>query len=136
MPKTPLPSDVLEFLRGPNPCVIASNRPDGQPVSVATWYLLEDDGRILVNMDGGRRRLKYLAADPRVTLTMLAPADWYVHVSVQGRMTEISPDPDLAGIDRLSQHYTGQAYPTRDRDRVNGWIVVESWHGWRHGVAL
>ena len=59
MPRTPPPPHILDFLHGPNPAVIASNRPDGQPVSVATWYLLEDDGRILVNMDEGRRRLHY-----------------------------------------------------------------------------
>ncbi len=135
MAKPPLPDTVLEFLRLPNPAVIASSRPDGQPVSVATWYLLEDDGRILVNMDRRRRRLSYLEADPRVSLTMLAK-DWYTHVSVQGRMTDLGPDPELSGIDRLSTHYTGRPYGVRNRERVNGWVVVESWHGWRHGKAL
>ena len=129
MAKPPLPDTVLEFLRLPNPAVIASSRPDGQPVSVATWYLLEDDGRILVNMDAGRRRLSYLREDPRVSLTALAENDWYKHVSVQG-LLDMGPDPDLAGIDRLSRHYTGHAYATRDRARVNAWITVQSWHGW------
>jgi PPOX class probable F420-dependent enzyme len=133
MPKAPLPPHVLEFLSAPNPCVIATNRPDGQPVSVATWYLLEDDGRILVNMDASRRRLDYLRADPRVSLTMLAKSDWYTHVSVQGRIVELSPDPDLAGIDRISTHYKGHPYTTRNRERVNGWIEVKSWHGWALG---
>ena len=59
-------------------------RPDGQPVSVATWYLLDGD-EVLVNMDAGRRRLDYLRADPRVSLTVLDGADWYSHVSLQGR---------------------------------------------------
>jgi hypothetical protein len=89
-----------------------------------------------VNMDRARRRLEYLRNDPRVTLTMLAKSDWYIHVSVQGTMVDIGDDEDLAGIDRLSQHYTHRPYPTRDRGRVNGWVVVESWHGWRHGKAL
>jgi PPOX class probable F420-dependent enzyme len=130
MPRTPPPPHILEFLQKPNPAVIASTRPDGQPVSVATWYLLEDDGRILVNMDEGRRRLHYLRHDPRVSLTVLAEHDWGTHVSVQGTVVGLSPDPDLAGIDRLSRHYTGQPYPTRDRGRVNGFITIESWHGW------
>ncbi len=129
MPTTPLPQHILDFLRAPNPAVIASSRPDGQPVSVATWYLLEDDGRILVNMDAGRRRLEYLRQDPRVSLTALAEGNWYQHVSVQG-VLEIAPDPDLSGIDRVSRHYTGNPYPVRDRARVNGWITVASWHGW------
>lgn len=126
---TPLPQHILEFLRAPNPAAIASSRPDGQPVSVATWYLLEDDGRILVNMDAGRRRLAYLRRDPRVTLTALAEGNWYQHVSVQG-VLEMAPDPDLTGIDRVSRHYTAHPYPVRDRARVNGWITVASWHGW------
>ena len=130
MPRPPLPPHIVEFLRAANPCVIAANRPDGQPVSVATWYLLEDDGRILVNMDGGRRRLRYLRDDPRVTLTMLAAADWYTHVSVQGRIVSFEDDRDLVDIDRLSRHYTGRAYPTRDRGRVSAWIEIETWHGW------
>jgi PPOX class probable F420-dependent enzyme len=131
MPRTPPPPHILDFLHGPNPAVIASNRPDGQPVSVATWYLLEDDGRILVNMDEGRRRLHYLRRDPRVSLTVLAEHNWGTHVSVQGTLVDLSPDPDLGGIDKLCRHYTGNPYPVRDRGRVNGWIVIESWHGWQ-----
>jgi PPOX class probable F420-dependent enzyme len=131
MPRTPLPPHILDFLRGPNPAVIASNRPDGQPVSVATWYLLEDDGRILVNMEEGRRRLHYLRRDPRVSLTVLAQPNWGTHVSVQGTLVDLSSDPDLGGIDKLCRHYTGNPYPVRDRGRVNGWIVIESWHGWQ-----
>ena len=129
MPKPPLPADVRELLAKPNPAVIVSLRPDGQPVSVATWYLLDGD-RLLVNMDEGRKRLEYLRSDPRVSLTALDEANWYTHVSLQGRVVEITDDPDLSGIDRLSRHYTGQDYPTRDRRRVNAWIEVDSWHGW------
>jgi hypothetical protein len=99
-------------------------------VSVATWYLLEEDGRILVNMDEGRKRLDYLRQDPRVSLTALDEASWYTHVSVQGRVVELRDDPDLADIDRLSRHYGGEPYPTRDRRRVSAWIEVDSWHGW------
>jgi PPOX class probable F420-dependent enzyme len=128
--RTPLPPHVLEFLRAPHPAVIASNRPDGQPISVATWYLLEDDGRILVNMDVGRRRLVFLRRDPRVSLTVLAAGDWGTHVSVQGEITELIDDVDMAGIDRIAGHYTGAPYPIQDRGRVNGWITVNSWHGW------
>ena len=43
----------------PNYATISVVRPDGQPVSVPTWYLFED-GQVVVNMDGGRKRLDYL----------------------------------------------------------------------------
>jgi PPOX class probable F420-dependent enzyme len=129
MARQTLPDDVRDLLSRPNPAVITTVRPDGQPVSVATWYLL-DDGRILVNMDEGRKRLDYLRKDPRVTLTVLDADDWYTHVSLQGRVTELQDDEDLADIDRLSQHYTGHPYRMRDRRRVSGWIDVDRWHGW------
>jgi PPOX class probable F420-dependent enzyme len=126
----PLPDHVAALVARPNPAVITSNRPDGQPVSVATWYLLEADGRILVNMDQSRRRLAYLRKDPRVSLTVLAADDWYTHVSFQGRVTELADDPDLVDIDRLSNHYRGGAYPNRTNKRVSARIRIERWHGW------
>jgi len=129
MPTAPLPDDVSALLAQPNPAVITTVRPDGQPVSVATWYLVEGD-RILVNMDEGRKRLEYLRADPRVTLTALREGDWYTHVSIQGRVVELHADPELVDIDRLSTHYTGKPYPNRERGRVSAWIEVERWHGW------
>ena len=55
MPELPFPDDLRSLLRKPNPSVVTTLRADGQPVSVATWYLLEDDDRLLVNM-GGRHR--------------------------------------------------------------------------------
>ena len=124
MATLPFPDKVDALLREPNPAVITAVRQDGQPVSVATWYLMDGD-RVLVNMDEGRKRLEYLRSDPRVSLTVLAPDSWYTHVSMQGRL-----DDGLADIDRLSTHYTGRPYPNRDRPRVSAWIEIDRWHGW------
>lgn len=129
MPKPPMPPEVVELLERPNPAVIASVRAGGQPVSVATWYVMDGE-RILVNMDEGRKRLDYLGADPRVSVTVLDENDWYTHVSMQGRVVEISADEGLAGIDRIARHYTGKPYPNRERGRVSAWIEIDRWHGW------
>jgi PPOX class probable F420-dependent enzyme len=127
VPKPPLPPELNEFLAQPNAAVIASVRPDGSPHSVATWYLWED-GRVLVNMDEGRKRLEYMSAEPRVSITVLAEDD--THVTLQGHAVVIEDDPQLEGIDRLSTHYTGESFGIRDRGRVNAWIEVDSWHKW------
>ncbi|GAA2252614.1 PPOX class F420-dependent enzyme [Streptomyces ruber] len=129
MSKPPLPEAAVALLQKPNPAVVATVRSDGHPVSTATWYLWED-GRVLINMDEGRKRLDHLRADPRITLTVLAEDDWYTHVTLIGRVAEMREDEDLSGIDRLSEHYTGKPYPQRDRGRVNAWIEIERWHGW------
>ena len=107
MPTTPLPERISEFLKLPNPAVMATVAQDGRPVSVATWYLLEDDGRILLGLESGRARLGHLRHDPRVSLTALSGTNWYTHASVQGRVSEILDDDGLGQIDRLSRHYLG-----------------------------
>jgi PPOX class probable F420-dependent enzyme len=131
MPTPPLPKQLQEVLAKPNPAVIGTVTPDGAANTVATWYLWED-GRALVNMDEGRRRLEYLRANPRVSLTVLDGDEWYRHISLHGHM-RLEDDPDLTDIDRISTHYTGNAYANRDRGRVSGWIDVESWHAWSRG---
>ncbi|GGL86687.1 PPOX class F420-dependent enzyme [Streptomyces fumigatiscleroticus] len=130
MSKPPLPEEAVAMLRRPNPAVVATLRSDGSPVSTATWYLWEDDGRVLINMDEGRVRLKHLRRDPRVTLTVLDTEDWYTHVTLIGRVTEMREDEGLTGIDRLSRQYTGNPYPDRVRPRVSAWIEIDRWHGW------
>jgi PPOX class probable F420-dependent enzyme len=130
MPELPCPDHVRALLAKPNPAVVSTLRTDGQPVSVATWYLLEDDDRVLLNMDHTRVRLRHLRRDPRLTLTVLDETSWYTHVSLIGRVEELADDPDLSGIDRLSNHYRSRSYPDRDSPRVNAWMRVERWHGW------
>jgi hypothetical protein len=88
------------------------------------------DGRVLVNLDEGRRRLEHLRQEPRVSLTVLGREDWHHHVTLRGRVAELMPDPQFTDIDRLSEHYTGRAYPQRGEGRVSAWIEVTSWHAW------
>jgi PPOX class probable F420-dependent enzyme len=129
MSMTPMPERVVDLLRRPNPAVMATVAADGRPVTVATWYLLEDDGRILLGLDAKRARLQHMRADPRVSLTVLAP-DWYTHVSLQGRVVSITDDVGLRDIDRLARHYTGDAYANRQRPRVSAHVEIDRWHAW------
>lgn len=132
MPKAPLPPHVAELFARPNPAVVAVLMPSGAPMSVATWYLVEDDGTVLLNMDASRARLEWMREKPEVALTALKEDEWYTHVSVRGRIVRWETDPviGLADIDRLSQHYSGKDYAVRDRDRVSCWVEITHWHGW------
>lgn len=136
MPADPLPQHVLDMLAKPNPAVMATLAADGRPVTVATWYLLEPDGSILLGLDAGRARLNHLRRDPRVSLTALAEDNWYTHVSVQGHVTSIVDDEGLRDIDRLAQHYTGRPYRNRERARVSVRFEIDRWHGWRAGTPM
>ena len=132
MPKPPVPHRIDAFLSEPNPAVIGTVRPDGSPFTAATWYVWED-GRVLVNMDEGRKRLEYMREEPRVSLTVLGKDDWYRSVTLRGRIVSVEDDADFSGIDRLSRHYMGQPYSDRGRGRVSAWIEVDSWHAWAAG---
>jgi len=136
VPSTPLPDAVLELLARPNPAVMATVAADGRPVTVATWYLLEPDGTILLGLDAKRARLEHLRRDPRVSLTALAEHDWYTHVSVQGEVVSIADDEGLRDIDRLAQHYTGRPYRNRERPRVSVHVRIDRWHGWSGGSTF
>jgi hypothetical protein len=89
LPKPPLPDQVRELLAKPNPSVITTVRPDGQPVSVATWYLWED-GRFL--------------------------STWMKDASASSTcaVVEMRDDAELADADRLARRYLGMAYPKRE----------------------
>jgi PPOX class probable F420-dependent enzyme len=134
VPRSPLPDDLVEFLAQPNPAVIGTVAPDGSPHTAATWYLREDDGRVLVNMAADRKRLDYMRQEPRVSISVMGSGDdWYHQVTLRGRAVEIADDADFDGIDRLSRRYTGEPYARREQKRVNAWIDVESWYGWATG---
>jgi PPOX class probable F420-dependent enzyme len=129
MPQHLLSDAAREMLEKANPAVIATVRSDGQPVSAATWYLLRGD-RVLVNMDQARVRLKHIKKNPHVSLTVIDQNDWYTHVTLIGRVTEIYDDDGLVDIDALSNQYTGEQYPDRDRPRASALIEIDRVHGW------
>jgi PPOX class probable F420-dependent enzyme len=121
VPPLPLPAEIDEFLRLPNPAVVASLRPDGSPHTVATWYLWDGE-RVLLNMDESRLRLGFMRKDPRVALTALGQDEWYRHASLLGEVAEIREDEGLGDIDRLARHYTGQPFRNRERRRFSALV--------------
>jgi PPOX class probable F420-dependent enzyme len=129
MPTPPLPDALHEFLARPNPAVMGTTRANGDPLTVATWYLWED-GRVLLNLDARRKRLSHLHRDPRVSLTVLGEENWYHHVSLHLRVASIADDPELVDIDRLARQYGRTRYGDREHKRVSVWADVESWHAW------
>lgn len=134
MSKPPLPAELDEVLTRPNPAVIATLTAKGAPHTAATWYVW-DGGRVLVNMAADRKRLDHMRRDPRVAITVMGQGDgWYHQLTLRGRVSAIEDDPSLEDIDRLSRHYTGEAYARREQKRVSAWIDVDKWYGWAGGA--
>ena len=129
MPRVPVPAEVDAFLARPNPAVVATVSPSGEPHTAATWYDWED-GRVLLNMDESRLRLRYMRQNPAVALTVLGDDDWYAQITLLGRVVSIEDDPDLAGIDRLALRYTDEPFRSRDARRVSAWMEPQRWTSW------
>ena len=129
MPRPPLPAEVDEFLRLPNPAVVATLRPDGSPHTAATWYLWDGE-HVLLNMDESRLRLGFMRRDPRVALTALGDGSWSRHVSLLGSVVSLEPDADRADIDRRARHYTGEPFSRRAAIRFSALVEVDAWHAW------
>jgi PPOX class probable F420-dependent enzyme len=45
-------------------------RPDGQPVSVPVWFLLREDGTILLYTQPGKAKLRNIVENPKASLTL------------------------------------------------------------------
>ena len=129
MPRVPVPPEVDAFLAKPNPAVVATVSPSGEPHTAATWYDWED-GRVFLNMDESRLRLRYMRRNPAVALTVLAAGSWYRQVTLFGRIVSIEEDPELAGIDRLSVRYLAEPFHNRNAHRISAWMEPERWSSW------
>jgi PPOX class probable F420-dependent enzyme len=129
VPRVPVPPEVDALLAAPNPAVVATVSPSGAPHTAATWYDWED-GRVFLNMDESRLRLRYMRRNPAVALTVLAGESWYRQVTLLGRVVSIEEDPELAGIDRLSVRYLGEPFHNREAHRISAWMEPERWSSW------
>jgi len=129
VPPVPVPPEIDEFLARPNPAVVATVSPSGTPHTAATWYDWED-GRVFLNMDVNRLRLRYMRLNPAVALTALGEDSWYAQVTLLGRIVSFEDDPELTGIDRLAIRYGGEPFGKRDAHRVSAWMQPERWSSW------
>ncbi|MGH3079320.1 MAG: PPOX class F420-dependent oxidoreductase [Gaiellaceae bacterium] len=91
---------------------ITDLRPDGSPHTTVVWVDVDDDG-VSFNTAYGRAKPRYIEGDPRVSLTVVDPADPYRWMSVDGIATLVDEGADDQ-IDRLARKYLGkETYPFR-----------------------
>jgi PPOX class probable F420-dependent enzyme len=105
-----LPDTVLDLLRAPSTCYLATTMPDGSPQVTQVW--VDTDGTdVVINTVEGHQKLRNVRRDPRVALTVSDPAQPGDYVQVRGEVHEITTDGAREHIDLLSQKYLGKPYP-------------------------
>jgi PPOX class probable F420-dependent enzyme len=123
-----LPEPLLDLLRRPSPCFLATLMPDGSPQLTQTW--VDTDGtNVLVNTVEGHQKVRNMRRDPRVAVNVADPDDPSRYVAVRGRVLGITPDGAAEHIEQLAQRYLGRPYPWfggRDQTRLLVTIGPES----------
>jgi PPOX class probable F420-dependent enzyme len=117
---TDLPERLLTMLEAPSACLIATTNPDGAPQLTETW--VDTDGKhVLINTVDGFRKLKNIARDPRVAVSVLDREDPATYYSLACTVISAETAGAAEHIEKLSQKYTGgpyQNYGGRDATRV------------------
>ena len=85
--------------------------PDGSPQTTPVWVDFEN-GKVIVNTALGRQKDKNVRRDPRVSITLIDPANPYRYLEIRGRVVEITEDGADDNINKLAKKYLGvDKYP-------------------------
>jgi PPOX class probable F420-dependent enzyme len=105
-----LPDDLLDLLRRPSPCFIATLMPDGSPQLTQTW-VTTDGEHVVINIVDGMQKARNVARDGRVAVNVVDPDDVFRYFAVRGRVIGMTTDGAAESIDEISQKYLGIPYP-------------------------
>lgn len=106
----PLPDGLLDLLRGPSPCFVATIMPDGSPQLTQTW-VTTDGEHIVINTVVGLQKALNIARDPRVAVNIADPDNTARYYAVRGRVLSTTTDGGAESIEELSDKYLGTPYP-------------------------
>ena len=121
-----LPANIVDLLRQPSTCYIATLMPDGGPQLTQVW--VDTDGEhVIINTVQGFAKLRNIAKDPRVAVAVADPADSRRFVQIRGHVIDTTTEGGAEHIEALSQKYLGQSYPWfGGRDQVRVIVTIEA----------
>jgi PPOX class probable F420-dependent enzyme len=122
---TTIPEKYLDLFQKKAFAQLATLMPDGSPHVSPVW--IDYDGQYLViNSAKGRVKDRNMRRDPRVGLDLLDPDNPYRHLSIRGRVTEITEHGADEQIDKLTKKYLNQdTYPYRGSGEVRVTYKIE-----------
>lgn len=124
----PLPEGLLDLLRKPSPCFVATLMPDGSPQLTQTW-VTTDGEHIVLNLVGGTQKMRNIARDARVAVNVADPQNTNRYYAVRGRVVATTTEGGAESIEQISHKYLGIPYPNftgRPETRVLVTIEADS----------
>ena len=126
-----LPDALIDLLRKPAICYLATTMPKGSPQLTQTW--VDTDGEhIIINTVEGFQKLRNIARDPRVAVAISDPDKPTRYFQVRGRVIDVTTEGGADHIDKLSLKYVGKPYAWyggRDQVRTIITIAADKIHG-------
>jgi PPOX class probable F420-dependent enzyme len=77
---------------------------DGFPQLSVVWFLLDDDGKLRISLNGSRAKTANLRERPECSLLFLDLQNPYRYLEARGR-AQIEPDTDYAFADKVGAKY-------------------------------
>lgn len=113
-----IPEEYVDLLEKPAFGSLGTLMPDGSPQVTPVW--VDYDGKhVRFNSALGRVKDKNIRRDPRVSVTLVDPANPYRYLEIRGRVVEITQNGADDHINKLSQKYLGKPiYPFRQPGEV------------------
>lgn len=106
----PLPAGLLDLLRRPSPCFVATVMPDGSPQLTQTW-VTTDGEHVVINIVEGLQKARNIARDPRVAINVADPDNVARFYAIRGRVIKSTTEGGAHSIDEITQKYLGRPYP-------------------------
>jgi len=109
--------EIRAFLDGMRvPCVISTLRPDGAPITSATWFgFLGED--VIVATPADRNKARNVRADPRVSFIVDTKSVPMQGVAIEGT-AEILDDPEGTLLKLIVERYLGPEAADAMRTRL------------------
>jgi PPOX class probable F420-dependent enzyme len=112
---------------------LATLMPDGSPHVTPVWFDY-DGSNIIVNSAKGRVKDRNMRRDARVSLSIMDPDNPYRHLSIRGRVVDITEGGADDHIDKLAKKYLNQdRYPNRAPGEVRVMYKIQPEHSFTMG---
>lgn len=120
-----IPEKYLDILQKKSFAQLATLMPDGSPHVAPVW--VDYDGHyIVINTAKGRVKDRNMRRDPRVGIDLQDPDNPYRHLSIRGRVADITEKGADEHIDKMAKKYIGQdRYPNRRPGEVRVLYKIE-----------
>jgi len=111
---------------------LATLSKDGSPRSTPVWVDREGETDLVFFTLSSSVKVRQIAADPRVALSIVSPDNPLDHATVYGQVVrQVDGEAGMAIVDRISHKYTGQPYDLRDGlvamvVRPTGWAAHDA----------